>query len=83
MSTEASSMLKNADLRDAVAKDLLLTRDEFASYLRVCPETVSNYAKAGMPAVFVGTKTRLGKGADLRFKPSMCEKWLCERSKNA
>lgn len=82
MSTGTSSILKGADLRDAVAKDLLLTRAEFACYLRVCPDTISNYAKQGMPHVYMGDKKRLGKGADLRFKPSMCEKWLIARSEN-
>ena len=82
MSAKASD-LKGADLRDAVAKDLLLKRVELARYFRVSPETISTYAGQGMPHVFMGGKQSLGKGADLRFKPAACEAWLIARSENA
>lgn len=74
----------DADLRDAAHKDMLLTREELACCWRVCPDTITNYIKQGMPALSVNKTPKIGgKGADLRFKPSACEKWLMARAENA
>ena len=67
----ADGRLKKAVL--LAPREPLLTYQDLAAHLQVCPGTVSRYVKQGMPAVRLGHRARL-----VRFRLSDVTKWLKE-----
>ena len=78
MGKSAQPLRKGEDLYSAAEKNLLLYQKEIAAVLGVCPETIQNYGKQGMPVIYAG-KVKGGKGSHPRYRFKDCEAWLESR----
>lgn len=56
-----------------------MTRREIAKHFKVAPDTITRWAKQGLPAIYIGKVREVAKGARPRYLLSQVMAWLKNR----
>lgn len=58
----------------------IMTHKEIASYFRVSTRTVSNWARMGLPRLYIGNVQTCRRGAHPRYDLAKVSEWLKNRN---
>ncbi len=62
--------------QNTIETDTVMTRCELAKKLHIAPDTVTRWAKQGLPVLYIGKVKEVAKGARPRYLYSQVMKWL-------
>lgn len=63
-------------LKEQIELNSPMTRTEIAKALKVCPDTISDWIKRGLPCFYIGRVREARRGSRPRFRYEECIKWL-------
>lgn len=66
----------NLKLSEQIQLNTPMTRTELARALKVCPDTVSDWTKRGLPCFYVGRVRQARRGSRPRYRYEDALKWL-------